>query len=73
MSKRLELLFHNAAGGNVTIGLDNPIEPVDPVAVSNAMDTIIAQSALTTVNGDIVAKRGARVVERTVETIEMEG
>ncbi|WP_416151325.1 DUF2922 domain-containing protein [Salipaludibacillus sp. HK11] len=72
MSKRLELLFRNEAGGSVTVGIDDPIEPVVASNVSAAMDVIIENNALTSANGDIVEKRGARIVERTVETIDIE-
>ncbi|MGJ9383503.1 DUF2922 domain-containing protein [Salipaludibacillus sp. CF4.18] len=72
MAKRLELLFTDTLKGNVTIGLDDPIEPVDAAAISSAMDIIIAQGALTSAKGDLVAKRGARLVERNMETIEID-
>ncbi|RKL68206.1 hypothetical protein CR203_06885 [Salipaludibacillus neizhouensis] len=72
MTKRLELLFTDTLKGNVTIGLDDPIEPVDAAAISSAMDIIIAQGALTSAKGDLVAKRGARLVERNVQTIEID-
>ncbi len=72
MSKRLELLFRNEAGGSVTIGIDDPIEPVVVADVIAAMDVIIANNVLTSPNGDIVEKRGARVVDRTVEIINIE-
>ncbi|MEB1805739.1 MAG: DUF2922 domain-containing protein, partial [Bacillaceae bacterium] len=55
---------------NVTISLDNPVYPVDPAAISAAMDEIIAQNAFTSSGGNLVAKKSARVVDRTVETIE---
>lgn len=72
MSKRLELLFLNEAGGSVTVGIDDPIEPVVSADVSAAMDVIIENNVLTSSNGDIVQKRGARVVERTVAIIDIE-
>lgn len=72
MSKRLEMLFRNEAGGNVTIGIDNPAEPADPAEVAAAMDIIINENTFITPNGEIVAKRGARIVERTVDTIDID-
>jgi len=71
MSKRLELLFRNEAGGNVTIGIDDPIEPVVGADVSAAMDVIVENNVLTSANGDIVKKHGARVVERMVAIIDI--
>lgn len=70
--KRLELIFENAAGKAVTYSVDNPQEPADPQTVSDAMDEIIAQNVLTSNEGPIVAKKGARIVERTVTDITFE-
>lgn len=69
--KTLELKFENADGKIVTYSLEKPIEPVDPAAVTAAMDTIIAENAFTTSGGNLVAKKSARVVERNVEDIEL--
>ncbi|TVP83263.1 MAG: DUF2922 domain-containing protein [Alkalicoccus sp.] len=71
MSKRLELLFTTDAGTSSTIAVDNPKEPVDPAAVREAMDDILAADVFHGSNGSLVAKRGARLVERNVETIEI--
>lgn len=71
MSKKLELLFDNTEGRLVTIALDDPIEPVDGNAVQTAMATIINEAALTSSGGDVVAIRGARLVERTVTEIAL--
>lgn len=69
--KRLELKFTNFDGKTVTYSLDQPVEPVDTEAVNAAMDEIIAQNAFTSTGGDIVAKKSARVVDRTVEEIDL--
>ena len=69
--KTLELKFENADGKIVTYSLEQPIEPVDPVAVAAAMDTIIAENAFTSSGGNLVAKKSARVVERNVEDVEI--
>ncbi|MFV8829786.1 DUF2922 domain-containing protein [Alkalihalobacterium sp. APHAB7] len=70
MTKKLELVFENELAKTVTISLDNPVYPVDPAAISAAMDEIIAQNAFTSSGGNLVTKKSARVVDRTVETIE---
>lgn len=70
--KKLELLFENEAGKTVTYSLDQPIEPVDQSAVSNAMDTIVSADVFNTSGGRIVAKKSARLVERTVDEIEID-
>lgn len=71
MSKTLELLFENEEGRQVTVALDDPIEPVDANAVANSMTAIINGNTLISSGGDIVSIRGARVVERYVNVIEL--
>lgn len=69
MSKRLELIFENEMGGNVSLALDNPVYPANPLVISAAMDSIIAQNAFVSSGGELVAKKAARIVDRTVEDI----
>ncbi len=69
--KKIELKFENQDGKTVTVALDSPVEPVDPVAVNNAMDTILTENALFSSGGDLVAKKSARIVERNVTEIEI--
>lgn len=71
MSKKLELQFMNFEGKTTTISIDDPTEPVNEAAVSAAMDTIIAANVFTSSGGDIVAKKGARIVEREVTEVEL--
>lgn len=71
--KKLELIFENEEGKTVTYSLDNPIDPADVVAVEAAMDEIVTQNVFSTSGGNIVAKKGARIVERTVTEIEIGG
>lgn len=71
MTKTLEMQFTNEDGKTASISIENPIEPVDPQAVSAAMDTILSANVFLTSGGDLVAKKGARVVERNVETVEI--
>ncbi|WP_067730630.1 DUF2922 domain-containing protein [Oceanobacillus damuensis] len=69
--KKLELKFENQDGKIVTYSLDQPVEPVNPATVNAAMDEIIAQNAFTSTGGDLVTKKSARLVERTVEEIDL--
>ncbi|AIF44598.1 MULTISPECIES: DUF2922 domain-containing protein [Virgibacillus] len=69
--KRLELKFDNYDGKVVTYTIDNPKEPVDPAAVNAAMDEIITQNAFTSGGGDLIAKKSARLVEQTIEDVEI--
>lgn len=71
MAKRIELVFKNAAGGNVTISLDNPVEPADPTQVAQVMDQVIAEEAFLSRGGKLVSKHAARIVERNVSEIEI--
>lgn len=69
--KKLELKFFNEDEKTVTYSLEQPVEPVDPIAVTSAMDEIITQNAFTSSGGDLVSKKGARIVDRTVEEINL--
>lgn len=70
--KRLELLFENEDGKTVTYALDSPVDPADEVAVNAAMDEIISQNVFHSSGGNVIAKKGARIVERTVTDIDIE-
>ncbi|MFB5664163.1 DUF2922 domain-containing protein [Alteribacillus sp. HJP-4] len=69
MSKRLELRFVNEEGNNVTIGLDDPIEPADEMEIADAMSLIAESDAFITAGGGLASARDARIVERNVSTI----
>lgn len=69
--KVLELKFKNADGKIVTYSLEQPIEPVDPVSVTEAMEDIISQNVFTSSGGDLVEVHSARIVERYEEEIEL--
>ncbi|MDQ0257141.1 hypothetical protein J2S74_004587 [Evansella vedderi] len=71
MTKRLELIFTNENGKAATISIDDPIEPVNPQSVAQAMDTIIASNVFATFDGGLVGKRRARVVERRVDQVDI--
>ena len=71
MAKTLEMSFSTVNGKIAKVSIDNPIEPVNSVAVAAAMDTIIAANIFISAGGDLVAKRGARIVERNVADVEI--
>ncbi len=71
MAKVLELQFLNTEGKTVKINVDSPIDPVDPIAITTAMDNILASNIFFTSGGEFVAKKGARVVERNVTDVEL--
>jgi len=70
--KKLELQFKNMEGNTVTMSIDNPIEPVNPITVNAAMDDIMQQNVFESSGGDLVSKHAARVVERTVTAVEID-
>ena len=72
MMKKLDLLFENEEGKTVTYSLDAPIEPADAEVINEVMDTIIAENVFETNGGAIVGKKGARIVDRQVEEIDIE-
>lgn len=71
MARQIDLQFLNEADRTVTMSLTDPVEPVDVEAVITAMDTIITENAITSSGGDLVSKKGARIVERTVNDIDI--
>ena len=70
-TKTLELIFTTEENKSSTISIDNPKEPIDMEVVNSAMDIIIAEAALYTTSGKYVAKKGARMVERTVQSFTL--
>jgi len=72
MAKTLEMTFTNTDGKPAKVSIENPIEPVDPGKVAQAMDQIIASTVFFTAGGVLVDKRGARVVERNVAEVGLE-
>ncbi|WP_221563788.1 DUF2922 domain-containing protein [Alkalihalobacillus sp. TS-13] len=71
MAKQIELLFENEEGKTVRLSLDEPVEPVDTIALESAMDQILAENAFVSSGGDLIAKKGARIVERNVTDIPL--
>jgi hypothetical protein len=69
LAKTLQLQFLNQENKTVTIAIDNPIEPVDQLALNAAMDSILMANVFVTAGGDLISKKGARIVERNVAEI----
>ncbi|WP_077307230.1 DUF2922 domain-containing protein [Terribacillus halophilus] len=67
--KKLDLQFLNETGKTVTISLEQPVEPADEALINEAMDTIIAQNVIASSGGELVSKKSARIVDRTVQEI----
>lgn len=71
MMKKIELRFRNVDDKLVRFELDNPVDPIDPAVVNEAMDTIIAENVFTSSGGDLLTKESARIVQQIVEEIEL--
>ncbi|MER2063060.1 MAG: DUF2922 domain-containing protein [Alkalibacterium sp.] len=70
MAKRLELRFETGDGKTKVIGIDQPIENLDPLIVQTAMEHIINQNMFEVEGIKQFAKiKDARYVTRTVEGI----
>lgn len=67
--KTLELKFTNEEGRVVTLSLDDPVEPVNPETVRQAMEQIIETNAFSSNGGDLVEKHSARIVERYIDDV----
>jgi len=69
MSKKLDLLFENKEGKQVTLSIDHPIEPVDAELVQTVMETILAEDVFISSGGRLSAIKGARLVDHQVTVI----
>ncbi|WP_026692274.1 DUF2922 domain-containing protein [Peribacillus kribbensis] len=70
MSKTLELIFTTSEGKNASISIADPKEPVDINEVKQAMDAITSANIFMTGSGDLAARKGARLIDRSVEEYE---
>ncbi|MFC7371424.1 DUF2922 domain-containing protein [Fictibacillus iocasae] len=71
MARTLELQFLNEDAKTVTIRLDAPVEPANSASIAAAMDVVIAQNIFNTNGGNLVSKKGARIVDRSESPITL--
>ncbi|KQU13126.1 DUF2922 domain-containing protein [Peribacillus sp. TH16] len=71
MARVLEMIFVTEEGKSATISVENPKEPVDANTVKLAMEQMITGNAFVASSGDFVSIKGARLVERNVEDVEL--
>lgn len=69
-TKTLQLEFIDAGGKTFTFSLKNPKDGLDKAAVDAAATVIVEKNIFAREEKDIVAFNEARIVQRTVETIE---
>ncbi|MFO7262527.1 MAG: hypothetical protein A6D91_08870 [Bacillaceae bacterium G1] len=70
-TKTLELIFRTEGGRTVRITLRDPVEPVDPTAVNQVMDTILAKNVFQSQGERWAEKAGIRLQDRTVTEIPL--
>jgi hypothetical protein len=71
MAKTLELQFATEMGGTARITVDNPKDPIETATIKQSMEQINTSGVFYSPTGNLVAKKGARVVERDVTDYEM--
>ncbi|MGE7879132.1 DUF2922 domain-containing protein [Peribacillus muralis] len=71
MAKVLEMIFETDEGKSATIAVENPKNPVNVNTVKLAMEEVIAGSVFVSGSGGFVSVKGARLVERNVEELEL--
>ncbi|WP_147534251.1 DUF2922 domain-containing protein [Bacillus marasmi] len=71
MAKTLELVFGTDSGKSAKLSFESPIEPIDPAAVTLAMEQIITANVFHTANGNLASVSGARVIDRNVTEYEL--
>ncbi len=64
LTKRLEMVFQNAAGKNVTIAVPEPKGTLTAAEVKTAMAGILAGNYFQTAGGDLAAVVSARITSR---------
>ncbi|MDD2482428.1 MAG: DUF2922 domain-containing protein [Lutispora sp.] len=72
MAKKLEMVFKDVAGKTMKISVDNADEALTPVTVKTAMEGIIAKNVFATTGGSLVAIQGARIVDTTIQEMDIE-
>ncbi|WP_406678041.1 DUF2922 domain-containing protein [Moorella sp. ACPs] len=68
-TKRLELIFQNAAGRRTTLAVIDPRDNLTEAEVRAVMELILARNIFTSPGGDLTAIIGARIVIRDVTDI----
>nr|WP_255573325.1 DUF2922 domain-containing protein [Anoxybacillus sp. ST4] len=58
--------FVNEEGKTVRLTIDEPREHVTQAEIANVMDVIIAANVFPSSGGDLIAKKGARLIDTTV-------
>jgi hypothetical protein len=71
MAKTIELHFSNSLGKATKLTVDAPQEPINPTAVKQVMENIIAAGVFGGSAGSLVSTKEARLVENHVTEYEL--
>lgn len=66
--KTLKMAFVNEGAGTLTLSVRNPKDNITEAQVVAVMDNIIDKNVFATKDGDLVAKKWAKIVD-TTETV----
>ena len=66
--KTLKMAFVNEGAGTLTLSVRNPKDNITEAQVITVMDNIIDKNVFATTDGDLVAKKWAKIVD-TTETV----
>ena len=66
--KTLKMAFVNEGAGTLTLSVRNPKDNITEAQVIAVMDNIIDKNVFATKDGDLVAKKWAKIVD-TTETV----
>lgn len=71
MTRKLELIFKNAANKTAKITIDEAREDIESNEIKEAMEDIIEKDVFTSNGGALVAIHGARVVETEIQEFDL--
>ncbi|HHV71859.1 MAG TPA: DUF2922 domain-containing protein [Clostridia bacterium] len=69
MEKRLELLFQNSSGRQVSLAILDPKPDLTNQEIENAMQLILDKNIFNISGGDLVKILGARLISREEEML----
>ena len=68
---KLEMEFIDEANKKFVISIDQPRADITPEEVGTAMNTIVANNVFTSAMMNLVAPKEARIVNTTINTLEI--
>lgn len=71
MAKTIQLQFLTEMGKTASLTVDYPKEPVDPAALKQSMEAIIASDVFFSSSGKFTAVKGAAFIDRHVTEIPL--